>query len=129
METKIIADRERASMGASWTEFLCLEAGNNRKFRLFNGRYKSLAPSASYLDTETGEYSLPDEIDGETVVGTEDDWVVGGELSWYNVSDMVEFDDVEDPGLVDWLRGSGWTRYTAMEVIENAVKHATVGRD
>lgn len=108
MATAIIADRERVNMVTGWTEFLCLDAGDNKKFRLFTGRYKSLGPSSIYYDPETGEYSLPDEIDGETIVGTEDDWVVGGELDWYNAEGTVEFDDLDEEDVQAWLNASGW---------------------
>jgi hypothetical protein len=108
MTVAIIADRERVNMVTGWTEFLCLDTGDNKKFRLFTGRYKSLGPSPSYRDPETGEYSLPDEIDGETVVGTEDDWVVGGELDWYDPDDTVEFDELDEEDVQIWLDASGW---------------------
>lgn len=122
MTVSIIADRERVNMVTGWTEFLCLDTGDNKKFRLFTGRYKSLGPSSSYCDPETGEYSLPDEIDGETVVGTEDDWVVGGELDWYNAEDTVEFDDTEDPALVQWLTESGWSEHILVDRIKKFVE-------
>lgn len=108
MTTVIIAERERVNMVTGWTEFLCLDTGDNKKFRLFTGRYKSLGPSSSYREPETGEYLLPDEIDGETVVGTEDDWVVGGELDWYNAEDTVEFDGLNEEDVQIWLDASGW---------------------
>lgn len=95
-------------MVTGWTEFLCLDTGDNKKFRVYTGRYKSLGPASSYCGPQTVEYLLPNEIDGNTVVGTEDDWVVGGELDWHNAEDTIEFDGLNEEDVQIWLDASGW---------------------
>jgi len=47
--------------------------------------------------------------EGEKVVMIEDDWIVGGDLSWSNEQDTIQFDSIDDEGLADWLDDSDWS--------------------
>ena len=106
---QVLAQRERINMVSGWNEYLCLTDGDDAKYRLFTGRYTALAPRFDYLDSETGDYDLPDEIEGEKVVTIEDDWIVGGDLDWCNDQDTIQFDSIDDEGVADWLDDSEWS--------------------
>jgi hypothetical protein len=79
-------------MASAWTIYLCVTKGNTRAFRLFEGRYAALAHCDDYFNEDTEDYDLPEEIDGLKVFGLDDDWVVGGELAWYNDEETIEFE-------------------------------------
>lgn len=120
-ESTIIAKRESSSMASTWREYLCLTEGDEKDYKLFTGQYEALASIYDYYDEETGDYELPDEIDGVVVVEINDEYIVGGELSWCDASDTVEFDDVEDPMLVQWLTESGWSKQVSVEDVKKII--------
>lgn len=104
----IIAEREKSGMVAVWNEYLCLTKGENKPFQLFTGRYTALAARDAFYNKDTDDFDLPNKIDDMDVYGIEDDWVVGGELSWLEDSDAIEFDNPYDPALWVWLKESNW---------------------
>jgi hypothetical protein len=120
-EPTIIAQRENSSMASAWQEFLSLTEGDDKEYKLFTGQYEALASKYDFFDEETGDYELPDEIDGKEVTGIDDEYVVGGELECFDDSQSVEFDDAEDPALAQWLTQSGWSRHVSVEVVKKAV--------
>ena len=63
-EPTILASRERISGISVWTEHLCLQAEEGGGYKLFTGHYQSLAHWEDFYDEETGDYTVPDEIDG-----------------------------------------------------------------
>jgi len=105
----IVEYREGASPGSSWNERLCLCLGDTKRYRLFVGGYAGLAEASEYYNEDTDEYDLPTHIEGVEVVGIEDDIVVGGELTWFEDEDTIEFDSVDDPAVTAWLRKLDWT--------------------
>jgi hypothetical protein len=94
---KIIAVREGSGRTSVWNEYLCLNLNGPGKAAIQVCRYEALAEYERPEDDE-GEIPLPAEIDGKTVVGVEDGYIVGGELVCCDDREMVygldEIDDV-----------------------------------
>jgi hypothetical protein len=69
-------------MVSTWKEYLCLEI-RHRRAVLSHRRYEALGEVSDFA-VEAGEgdeeYRIPDVIDGKRVEGTEDEFIVGGEL-------------------------------------------------
>ena len=108
-EVFTIAEREISGMAGLRTEFLCLSRGQLRKYLLSIGGYEALASIEDYYDEAIDDYKLPDEINGKKVFGTDDDWVVGGDLYLNINDDGIEFDSVNDD-LVTWLENQHWNK-------------------
>lgn len=106
----IVAERENSSMVSSWTEYLCLQKGTEKSFRIFTGMYEGLADSSDYYNEDTGDYDLPEQIGGKTVVKVDDDIVVGGELGFFEPDDMVEFNSLSEFEFTKWLDNSRWSK-------------------
>jgi hypothetical protein len=104
----IIAEREASSMVSVWREYLCLRAGSAKRFQAFIGVYQSLERASRFYNDDTGDYVLPEKIEGHLVHGIEDEWVVGGDLDYYYDEDQIEFDTVSDDSLFEWLSKHGW---------------------
>lgn len=117
----VLAEREESSIVSTWMKYLCFCTGDEKKYRLFNGRYEALAEREQYYNEETEDYDLPQEIDGVAVAGLEDDHVVGGDLMWYDQDDTVEFDLANDKPLGDWLASHSWDTPTVRQAIEKAI--------
>jgi hypothetical protein len=114
---KIVETREGASPGSSWQDRLCLCLGDTKRYRLFIGGYAGLANACDYFNEDTNEYDLPSHIDGVEVVGIEDDVVVGGELTWIEEDETVEFDAVTEPQVAAWLKQFEWTSETVAAML------------
>jgi hypothetical protein len=112
-QPKIIASREASSMASVWTEYLCLMAGDTKRFKVFTGGYEGLDEASKYYVEETEEYVLPETIDGKIVVGVDVDGVcvIGGELTYYGIDDDVEFDNLDELELANWLHAQRWSKY------------------
>ena len=95
-------------MVSSWKEYLVLERGGTKRFRLFTGHYECLAEIADYWNDETEDYDIPDQVNGVAVVGQEDDYLIGGELSPSETSESIEFDSLNESLLSDWASHQGW---------------------
>ena len=118
----IVAERENSSMASNWTEYLCLCNGKEQAFQLFTGMYEDLAVASDYYNEETCDYNLPEQINGKMVVKIDDDVVVGGELGFTEFEDMIEFNQLDDPQLVQWLTNSRWNNNEKIKkALHNAV--------
>jgi hypothetical protein len=106
----ILASREQSSMVSTWTEYLCLQRDEAGGYKLFTGQYEALAEREQFFNEETGEYDIPDAIDGQVVVGVDDDYVVGGELGCFDDEQAVTFKSVDEEGVARWLEASGWSK-------------------
>ena len=95
-------------MVSSWTEYLVLERGQTKKYRLFTGRYEALAEIADYWNDETEDYDIPDQINGVAVVGQEDDYLVGGELSAAESNEIIEFESLNESLVQVWATMQRW---------------------
>jgi hypothetical protein len=118
----VIAEREASSMASTWNEYLCLTKGESNTFKLYTAQYDFLAELYDFYDEELHEYVLPEQIDGQVVMGIEDDYVVGGDLVPQDESIPVEFASVFDSELRDWLTQTGWLKFDVLAKIEVATK-------
>jgi hypothetical protein len=107
----IVATREGSGMTSAWQEYLCVTYGENLNYKVFEGRYSGLAEAQNYYDEELEEYVLPEFIEGMLVTGIEDDYVVGGELSYSDDQEAVEFQSLGSPNLQQWLKEMRWEGY------------------
>ena len=117
----IIASREQSSMVSTWTEYLCLQRDDDEGYKLFTGQYEALAEREQFFNEETGDYDIPDEIDGQVVVGVDDDYVVGGELGYFDDQQAVSFKSPGDGAVAEWLESSGWSDKVDPESIRAAL--------
>ena len=95
-------------MVSSWIEYLVLERGQTKKYRLFTGRYEALAEIADYWNDETEVYEIPDQINDVAVVGQEDDYLVGGELSATESNESIEFESLKESLVQIWATMQRW---------------------
>lgn len=102
--------------------FLALAVGDNKQFRLFQAIPERLAQSVAYFNAAKGEYDLPAEINGEPVAGVDGDFVVGGALNWRDPDDGIEFDDVADEKIGQWLSENDWTNTDLRENLRIGVE-------
>jgi hypothetical protein len=105
----ILASREQSSMVSTWTEYLCLQQDESGGYKLFTGRYEALAECKQFFNEETGECDIPEEINGQQVVGVDDDYVVGGELGCFDNEQVVFSKSLDDKVVATWLQASGWS--------------------
>jgi len=117
----ILASREQSSMVSTWTEYLCLQRDHTGGYKLFTGQYEALAERERFFNEETGDYDIPDEIDGQVVIGVDDDYVVGGELAHFDDEQAVSFTSPGDQVVADWLRTSGWSEKVDPATIRGAL--------
>jgi hypothetical protein len=109
--SKIIAERVQSNVTDCCQEYLRLTPNYDGTATLAVCRYETLA-SAEGVTNEQGEVNLPDEIAGKTVVGVEDEWIVGGELVCCGVECIYGQDDIG--GAMDWVRVNGWVPTSCM---------------
>lgn len=107
-------------MASTWNEYLCLTKGDLNTYRLYTAQYLSLAELNEFYDEELEDFLLPEQIDGQAVVGIEDEYIVGGELVQQDESASVEFGSVFDTELRDWLKHTGWSQFDVLVKIEAA---------
>lgn len=117
----IIGSREESTMASSWDTYLCLKNGDSKKYRIFEGMYEVLRLEGEYeefFDEEDGDYIFPDIIDGKEFVEMNSDrMLMGGNLSWSNPYETVEFDSVDDANLIKWLESNSWSE--KLDAIKN----------
>ena len=111
---KIIAERARSSIAACEREYLPLVRNEDGTATLAVCRYEALASTEEFVN-EKGEMNLPDSIAGKTVVGIEDEWIVGGELACHGSRWTYR-------SAIDWVRLNGWvpTNYIVAEILQAA---------
>jgi hypothetical protein len=103
-----IAEREESSMAACWNVYLSICPGDSGRYRIFNGRYEALAEREAYYNEDTEDFDIPDQINGVKVFGIEDDWIVGGDPTWINTADTVEFETIDSLSFREWLLANQW---------------------
>ena len=93
-ETKILDINKWGSIsGSVGTNFLVLERTDNT-YKLCIMGYEAIAEVSDYTD-ENGNEKIPETIGGIEVVGTEAEYIVGGELSNFD-GNIVEFKSLQD---------------------------------
>jgi hypothetical protein len=117
---KIIAERVRSSMADCEREYLRLTPNEDGTATLAVCRYEALASAEEFVN-EKGEENLPDSIAGKTVVGIEDEWIVGGELACHG--SRCTYRATEISSAIDWVRLNGWvpTNYIVAEILQAAL--------
>ena len=70
---KIVDGIEKSTMVSTWTEYLCLHRNPGGKWQLDIRGYEGIGEASEFED-EDGE--LPHEINGQTVIGHEDGYVI-----------------------------------------------------
>jgi hypothetical protein len=120
---KIIAERARSSMAACEREYLRLTPNEDGTATLAVCRYEALASAKEFVNKK-GEENLPDSIAGKTVVGIEDEWIVGGELACHGL--RWTYRATEISSAIDWVRLNGWvpTNYIVAEILQAALVSA-----
>lgn len=105
---KVIAERTGSSMTSHWKEYLCLTYGDQTNYKIFEGRYDALAEASDFYLEEGEDYDLPEYIGDKKVFGIEDGYVVGGELSYFDKEEAIEFNHFSEPALIQWLKDFAW---------------------
>ena len=103
----VVGVREQSTMVSNWDEYLCFSISENGKYRLDVRQYENLASIYDYYEEETDEYNFPDEIDGKSVLGQEDESIVGGDLVCWR-DEAIEVADLNDFALRAWLKENDW---------------------
>ncbi len=101
----VIMSLEQSTMASTWTEYLCVRVLAGGRARLEVCQYEALAEN-SFFDDDGNPTQLPTHIDGKEVVGIEDDYVVGGELTCHDIEDpelALEFGRQDQDLVNDWL--------------------------
>jgi hypothetical protein len=98
-------------------EYLCLANSDDGGYVLFSGRYEAIAEASQFYNEETEEYDIPDEIDGTRVAGVECEYVVGGELQYWNQSEAVKFTRIDDEAVAGWLHDSDWEQTISVALV------------
>ena len=111
-DLRILQAIECSTMVSTWHEYLCLEKRDGRVV-LFHRRYEMLGEVSDFaVETEEGEqeYQVPDVIDGKAVVGTDDGFIMGGELTEDPSDPEPEIDlaDADPEKIRDWLTARGF---------------------
>ena len=112
-------------MASTWNEYLCLTKGEFNTYKLYIAQYDFLAELNDFYDEELDDYLLPEQIEGQVVMGIEDDYVVGGELVAQEESIPVEFSSVFNAELREWLKDTGWSKLDVLAKIEAATALVT----
>lgn len=76
-EVIIITSNEQSTRASTWTEHLCIHNAADGKWCIDIRAYEVVGESSEYEDDEG---NLPDVIEGQAVVGTEDGYVVVDKL-------------------------------------------------
>jgi hypothetical protein len=76
MTTQIIESLQFSTMASNWTEHLCLHQKADGSFRLDVLGWEYWGEDSEFMDDETGEIEVPDEIDGLKVMDIEDGCIV-----------------------------------------------------
>lgn len=120
----ILATREQSSIAGGWTEYLCLKINEKKSLLLYTGGYESLAERDDYYNEETDSYDIPDFINGQSVVGIEDTYIIGGELQCTSDSLVIELERRIHDELVMWLDKTQWSEYITAPEVEQQMKLA-----
>jgi hypothetical protein len=108
---KIVAERVQSNATDCCQEYLRLTPNHDGTATLAVCRYETLASAEGFTD-EQGEVNLPDEIAGKTVIGVEDEQILGGELVCCGVECIYGQDDIS--GAMEWVRVNGWMPTSCM---------------
>lgn len=121
---KIISSKLDNNMMDRWTGYLLLVRHLDGTFEIGGAQYEILCLANDFLN-EADELVIPPEIGGKRVIGIEDGYVVGGELSLeFSQYTKLRFSEPNKEEIVNWLASEGWGLDTLKE-IESAVRELT----
>jgi hypothetical protein len=106
---KILATRESSTMASTWNEHLRLTKNEDGTASLHVCQYDVLGEYSEYCSADEAGNTppLPDEIDGWPVVGVEDGYIVGGQLSPSEEEELTySAKDVDDA--IQWVVSEGF---------------------
>ena len=89
MTRTIISERESSTLASTWNEYLTIRKISPGKAMLEICQYEVLAEWSGYEDEAGNETPIPKTYNGKKVIGVEDGYLVGGNLS---VSEGGEFE-------------------------------------
>jgi hypothetical protein len=107
-DVKIVASVEQSTMASTWTEHLCLHRTSEGKWCLDIRGFEVIGEASEFEDDE-GE--LPEEIDGQEVVGTEDGFIIINNLVLHSDAypayefykfDETKFEEMFRPENAEW---------------------------
>lgn len=104
-------------MASTWRVYLCYSPGQRKAHRLSVCMYEALSPADERNFDEIGDYALPKSINGKLVIGMDDKWVIGGELTCVSAR-TIEFDNIKDRTLREWLREERWSSPKVLRDVE-----------
>ena len=107
--------RENSGHIDSWTEYLCLEKTSDGNFGLsikshviIDSEYNGETISQFY-DEDTGEYDLPDEINGTRVIGWNAEFLLGVDLEnnfQYTTLELTK--NNFEHSIREWIKEINW---------------------
>jgi hypothetical protein len=120
-EMIILDSRTDSSPASTWTEYLCLKRLENNQYELSVRAYEVLAEEADYYNEDTDTYDIPEEINGKKVIGSEDVYIVGGDLLEHsdeilslNFTNLTPSEAKKWLEEADWLRENIWNELSAL---------------
>jgi hypothetical protein len=125
-DTKIIGSRKGSAPGNSWSEDLFLLKIDETVFELFVGGYEAIAEASDFFDEELGEDVIPDKIDGISVQGVEDGYVVGGQILINEDVGDIRFTDVDADEVGSYLESIRWNDVDTITAIKAALNTSAI---
>ncbi len=122
-DLQIIDEREQSNFASGcWDEYLCLTRVSKEEFELYIGGFQVLGQAEDYFNDD-GDFDIPDEIDGVSVIGPKNGSIIGGELvkSDGNYGE-VKFSDPKHRDVLDWLKSVGWDNDNTRKEIIKLIK-------
>lgn len=109
-------------MASSWREYLCVEKVSDQSFQMTIRGYEVIGEASDYYNEETDEVDLPNFIGNSEVHGTEDEYIVGGELiARVDEEGSDGFSTNGDSNLISWLEDNNWKSGDVLNGIKNLV--------
>jgi len=109
-EVHILDIRDEPSRVSKCEEYLCVERVSNKEFEISIRSYELLGDAFEFQDEDDDdELYHPDEIDGVSVVGIWNEYIIGGNLiPRSDEYSEVRFRDFEHKDVYDWLGSVNW---------------------
>ena len=108
---RVLLTAEFATPASSWTEHLCVQRVGEQLV-LSSCGYEILGELSQFAVEDADgnvEYSLPESIDGQAVVGTQDgEYVIGGDLVPQDDDAEIRLEPGETEEAREWLEGREW---------------------
>lgn len=121
-ELLVLDQRDGNELIPCWQDFLCIERLTDIQYELSIRIYEVLGCTESYLD-KNGILCLPEIINGKTVIGVEDEFIVGGTLIRVeNEISSFKFTYLNLEGAEQWLKRNKWDKSEIIGSISSIVK-------